>query len=671
MIPSKADISITSTMDAVETIQMGIDQKSLTFLQKILTDLYSDPELAVIREYSTNARDSHLEAGIKTPIEVNTPTVFDPSIHIKDHGIGLSLDDIKNVYSLYGASTKRQSATANGMLGLGCKSALTYTDQFTIRSVKDGMLVIVLVSRDEFGAGAMEILHNAPTDESNGVEIVVPSKQGNGFKLKAETFFSYWEKSPVPVILNGKSPEFIKASWVTDNIALTEGVGYYDRQKAKLHMAGVTYNAESGVDWNKLNLSYNTNVIFFAEDGAVDFTPSREELHYTAKTKLCVDQFVEDLRTGLLKAMQAEIDAQRTHSEAIQTYKRWTKTFSVRPDFNYKGVKPQGELPVFEDYALNRYGTNSYHDRSRGMDLFAFVINDSDNRIIVTEKTEKKLSTSQRAKLRTWATNENLDHTRFVFVEKDTGSPWTDHITHVTWQEILNTKPIPNKDRLYSEPDHYIYVNGRSRVVISPDTGVDVSEVIAYAYLSDISPTNEPLIGSVAELAGIKIYGVPKAKLKEFQKKYPKAVYYKEALEEAVQRKFLEFTKEDRELIKNYNSVSDLPRSLAYLKQQEVDLIQDPVLRQGAELYIERRGIGVRHKDLIDSYRKFEKLREEVGNYIALDQKEDWLDLTTTNPAYATMHEKYPLIDGGNSYDFKTQEHILIYVNAAYNQGDN
>jgi hypothetical protein len=127
VIPTKRhELDVTSTIEGEET-PLSIDPGSVNNLMALLTDMYSDPELAIVREYSTNARDSHIAAGVTDPIEVYTPTVLEPMLRIVDHGVGLSADDIRDIYSRYGLSTKAESNDYNGVLGLGCKSALTVT----------------------------------------------------------------------------------------------------------------------------------------------------------------------------------------------------------------------------------------------------------------------------------------------------------------------------------------------------------------------------------------------------------------------------------------------------------------------------------------------------------------------------------------------------------------
>src|SRR5690349_8174125 len=119
MLPSKTDFKQSGSLPG-ESVKMSFDENSLGFLADVLINLYSDKEMAVIREYSTNARDSHIEAGVDRPIEVTTPSGLSFFLRIKDYGVGLSKEDIIKIYSKYGASTKRYTNKQGGMLGLGC-----------------------------------------------------------------------------------------------------------------------------------------------------------------------------------------------------------------------------------------------------------------------------------------------------------------------------------------------------------------------------------------------------------------------------------------------------------------------------------------------------------------------------------------------------------------------
>lgn len=52
----------------------GIQDEDLSHIMGILrSQIYTDKLLAVIREYSTNARDANIEAGNGSPIDITLP----------------------------------------------------------------------------------------------------------------------------------------------------------------------------------------------------------------------------------------------------------------------------------------------------------------------------------------------------------------------------------------------------------------------------------------------------------------------------------------------------------------------------------------------------------------------------------------------------------------------
>lgn len=122
-------------------VAFGISQNDHSHILTILRDtLYQNKVLAVLREYSSNAWDSHREAGIgDRPIKVMLPTELESSVTIRDFGGGLSEDDVYKIYTQYGASSKRGSNTSVGMLGIGSKSGFAYNDSFTITSFHEGI----------------------------------------------------------------------------------------------------------------------------------------------------------------------------------------------------------------------------------------------------------------------------------------------------------------------------------------------------------------------------------------------------------------------------------------------------------------------------------------------------------------------------------------------------
>lgn len=285
---------------------MTIEQSALAHIMNVLTDLYADAELACIREYSTNALDSHIEAGQTRPLEVTTPTALRPLLTIRDYGVGLDADAIRDIYSRYGASTKRNTNDAVGMLGLGCKSALAYVDQFTLAGIKDGQRMLVSIARDEAGAGTMTVLEAGPTDEPDGVEISIPTDDEYTLERKARDFFSYWE--PGLVLLNGSEPKPLEGYEVGDYIVADRDTSYgalgrHDGHPLTVVMGNVSYPPPDGYEHEAIDsLPRDKRLVVRVPIGAVHFTPSREGLQDSPQTRAALDAALSDFQSEVREA---------------------------------------------------------------------------------------------------------------------------------------------------------------------------------------------------------------------------------------------------------------------------------------------------------------------------------------------------------------------------------
>ena len=132
----------TFQQDVIEsTIQSDYDfsiKQSAHAFQVLSNSLYSNKILAVVREYLTNALDAQIASGVKTPFSVTLPSdnelLGNNYWQVRDYGTGLSEEDIKEFYCTYFSSSKQSSNDFTGMLGLGCKSAFAYTQEFTVTS---------------------------------------------------------------------------------------------------------------------------------------------------------------------------------------------------------------------------------------------------------------------------------------------------------------------------------------------------------------------------------------------------------------------------------------------------------------------------------------------------------------------------------------------------------
>lgn len=104
-----------------ESIGMSIDLDASQFLMQMLSkNFYSDNIGSTIREVCSNALDSHRKSGTDKPIVVflGRNNEGGCEFSVEDFGVGLDDEDVRNIISKYGASTKRDSNLELGMYGL-------------------------------------------------------------------------------------------------------------------------------------------------------------------------------------------------------------------------------------------------------------------------------------------------------------------------------------------------------------------------------------------------------------------------------------------------------------------------------------------------------------------------------------------------------------------------
>lgn len=121
ILEKQIEANIQEEGKAQDTIGMSLDLDSAQVLMQMLSkNLYSDAIGSTIRECASNALDSHRRAGNNDPIIVSFSTTRDGNYEfsVEDFGIGLDAEDVKNIISKYGKSTKRNSNTELGMMGL-------------------------------------------------------------------------------------------------------------------------------------------------------------------------------------------------------------------------------------------------------------------------------------------------------------------------------------------------------------------------------------------------------------------------------------------------------------------------------------------------------------------------------------------------------------------------
>jgi hypothetical protein len=638
MLPNDTEFKRTGNLTG-EEVKMTFDENSLDFLADVLINLYSDKELAVIREYSTNARDSHVQAGQTRPIEISTPNYLSYTFKVKDYGIGLSKDDIYQIYSKYGASLSRLTNDATGMLGLGSKSALTYCDGFNIVAVKDGIKINVIVARSENGGGQMSIVSETKTDEPSGVEIIVPVSKNNDFQKKCKNFFQFWDKDEV--LIDGKPPQKPELQKVTDRIYLKDNPRYYE--KSYVVMGGVSYE----IDTNQIELP--SGFIAYVDIGEVSFTPSREYLHYTQKTKNTLKALKEEYFENILKSIQAEIDAEDNKFEVARIFDKWRRTLSihkltiVETDFTYRGAA----LNIYVDLDGKwSYGQGFSHKTQGRYGLKNISIDALERYTIVTGFEAEKLTSYQKQKLGYWA-EQNGKFDTFYFCNEVPGNGWLDGATQVSWADILAIKlPRNNVTPKADKPTYEVYSNGSfSRLVM-----LDKTKTIWYSTKAEWREVTEICFQLDRWFKDVQFVFVGANRIKKFNTLYPGAVQLKTGVRNYIVEYVDKLTDEEKTLIS-----SDSYEQTRFAELDSGRVI-DPEFRY-----------------LIESSSKSEQidtLKCKWEDMIRLSWKVNIKMKDSGKTKTEWVYDRYPLFNniiGSRSYnDHNYWNHVYLYFNTAY-----
>ena len=143
------DQAVLSNVGQIGEFRIRNSAKAFSILS---SGLYANKVRAIIRELSCNAVDSHTAAGKSdTPFDVHLPNSLEPWFSIRDYGTGLSAEQVTNIYTTYFESTKTASNEFIGALGLGSKSPFSYTDNFTVTAVQNGIKGVYTAFINESG----------------------------------------------------------------------------------------------------------------------------------------------------------------------------------------------------------------------------------------------------------------------------------------------------------------------------------------------------------------------------------------------------------------------------------------------------------------------------------------------------------------------------------------
>jgi hypothetical protein len=283
---------------------------------KILSDgLYANKVRAIIRELSCNAVDSHVAAGrSETPFDVHLPNELEPWFSIRDYGVGLSDHQVTNIYTTYFESTKTGSNDFIGALGLGSKSPFSYTDNFTVTAIKNGVRGIYTAFINEQGVPSIARMMQENTSDPDGVEVkfsVNSYYDYSRFYREATEVYKYFKLKPV--VTGYDDFEIPKVDYDTRDIipGVHSYVHKYDTASNAI-MGNIAYPIQipdSDKTLGSLKDLLRCGLEMHFDIGELDFQASREGLSYIPQTVEAIRRKLEAVNNQLATHLAQEADA--------------------------------------------------------------------------------------------------------------------------------------------------------------------------------------------------------------------------------------------------------------------------------------------------------------------------------------------------------------------------
>lgn len=660
MRPSKPSISTQGSLGG-QQVALSVDQESLGHIMQLLTDPYSDPAMAVLREYSTNAADAHEMAGNSRPIEVNTPSAFNAQLEIIDYGVGLSPDDIIDVYSKYAKSTKRENDDQVGTFGVGCKSALAYASQFTMTAVKDGLRSHAIISRDDSGSGIINIPKITETDAPNGVKITVPASVDDRFESKARHLFKFWPSGSV--LLDGQEPDKIDGLWIDDNVCLIDNT-IDNNSDSYIVMGGVPYQVDrehiirspqrfpsSG---HQSRIIY-PGVVAWVEMGSVDFPISREGLTYSDKTLAKLAELRQHVEQKAAEAANQQLQHCESYTQALITAASWRKrlewiTTGLSLYYNNESIPELTKRYLGEaEFELNNNVRNSQKFFKPPLYRGGINAENLNDYLLIYNFQKESLNTADRQKIHRYVNQQNANYSYACLTSNSSPDKWLTDLAVVDWDVVAQYKaPKTNNQNTNTTPQK----PPESFEIVRNDTGnlywsneIDPNKRIVYTSPALNLGRDKTILDEKQNLGKIfsdwVIIVLARNRWNKFKRSYPHAYEVTEAISKVAKEITNSLSERDK-IHARYNSHSPYPRMRS---QIDPSRIEDPQAADFLRKYYSRS----------DDLQSVERFRM-CAWFARVLHIEDFPSLETPPSPFDT----YPLL---GSVD---RDHLYEYVNALY-----
>jgi len=321
--------------------------QSAEFFQVLANTLYSQKELATVREVLCNAWDAHIAAErTDTAVEI---TLTDDEVIFRDFGTGIAPERMEEVYlTLGGGSTKTHDGSQTGGFGLGSAAPFAFVDHFEVTSCFEGTKTIYnlsLSSPENDGKPAAITILSLPTTET-GLQVKIGLRGAADHIKFANLIKQITYFGQMKVKLNGEdlptlAPDAFENGFVVDT-SQTAGFGLYVRYGSVIYPIERHEEYRDNFRWLRdfVEMCFgngiwgNSTVVLQAPAHLISVTPSRESLSMTDRTISTIKQMLADVRGKLEKRAETRVNELLKESiDHIWRQADFRKLFNFYPIF--------------------------------------------------------------------------------------------------------------------------------------------------------------------------------------------------------------------------------------------------------------------------------------------------------------------------------------------------
>ena len=484
----KLNTSVNNVLDSNIT-DLGVDftiGDPSVIIQVLRKNFYANPIRTLVQEYICNGRDATREAKKTTPLNVTLPTRLEPTFKVRDFGVGLSESRIKEVFTQYGKSTKRNTNDQTGGFGIGAKSAWSYTDSFTVISYIDGIANTYVAHIGKNHNGSLQRIAQEATTEPNGTEIQVSVKEQDirAFVSAAYRTTVFWDIKPnFKGIIAAELPKFY-----TDNVnnPLWSGKNW-----AIYNSDDLPFNGDSN-SWNRSNTNYvvvdgipypitgtlasleeYTNLtrrvlrserllVIHVNNGDVELVANRESMADSEYSSENLKKVLNAVNKDIVKQKEKIMSEVKSVDQLIETFKTFSSVFNDVDTLTFNDKKDSFSIDRHGSLTSNLVGTEqnpitmTAYNLKRQRNSKVICSSDttrtiyltprrSDGKVTLIHKDIEEGIVNTRERIRKYLNND-LNHNIILIEKQDTTNvaKLNTFLTHVK-AVSLSSLPLPEK----------------------------------------------------------------------------------------------------------------------------------------------------------------------------------------------------------------------------------